>query len=140
MSIQDVSFKIKRLADRIGQAVPMALAAIAKTDMFVAILIILVGLASFALGRLSVLENNRAPIAISAAGETASAASALPTSPAVTGQGQGVVFASKSGSKYYSPTCSGASRVKPENRVWFPSIAAAEAAGLTPAANCPGLQ
>ena len=52
--------------------------------------------------------------------------------------GQGYV-ASKSGTKYYLPTCSGVGRIKEENKVWYATKADAEAAGLTPATNCPGL-
>lgn len=51
----------------------------------------------------------------------------------------GKYVASKNGTKYYLPSCSGAKRIKPENTVWFASAADAQAAGLTPAANCPGL-
>lgn len=52
--------------------------------------------------------------------------------------GHGYV-ASKSGSKYYLPTCSGVGRIKEENKVWYATKADAEASGLTPAANCPGI-
>lgn len=48
-------------------------------------------------------------------------------------------MASKNGTKYYLPTCGTAKRIKEENRVWFATKAEAEAAGFTPAANCPGL-
>ena len=52
----------------------------------------------------------------------------------------GVGFvASKSGKKYYLPTCSGVGRIKEENRVWYATALDAQNAGLTPAANCPGL-
>ena len=53
---------------------------------------------------------------------------------------EGVVVASKSGTKYHLPTCSGAKSIKPDNLITFASIAEAEAAGYTPAANCPGLK
>ncbi len=51
----------------------------------------------------------------------------------------GKYVASKTGTRYYLPSCSSANRIKPENRVWFASKEEAEAAGLGPAANCPGL-
>ncbi len=69
------------------------------------------------------------------------APSALPAAaiaPILGIPGQGFV-ASKSGTKYYLPTCSGVGRIKEENRVWYATKADAEAAGLTPAANCPGI-
>ncbi len=52
---------------------------------------------------------------------------------------QGVYVASKSGTRYYLPTCSGVSRIKEENKIWFQTKEQAEARGLLPAANCPGL-
>jgi len=51
----------------------------------------------------------------------------------------GKFVASKSGTKYYLPTCSGVKRIKEENKVYFDSIEEAEAEGLEPAKNCPGL-
>ncbi len=60
------------------------------------------------------------------------------TAPQTGTPGVGFV-ASKSGKKYYLPTCSGVSRIKEENRVWFATKEDAESAGLTPATNCPGL-
>lgn len=47
--------------------------------------------------------------------------------------------ASKTGKKYYLPSCSGAKRIKEENKVWFDTKAAAEAAGYTAASTCKGL-
>lgn len=52
---------------------------------------------------------------------------------------EGKYVASKNGKKYYLPSCSGASRIKEENKVWFASIEEARASGRTPASNCPGL-
>ncbi|MFM2339984.1 MAG: hypothetical protein RLZZ360_620 [Candidatus Parcubacteria bacterium] len=46
---------------------------------------------------------------------------------------------SKSGTKYHLMTCSSGQRIKPENRVFFATKEAAEAAGYAPASNCPGL-
>lgn len=51
----------------------------------------------------------------------------------------GTYMASKNGTKYYLPTCGSAKRIKSENIVWFQTKAEAEAAGYSPAANCPGL-
>ena len=69
----------------------------------------------------------------------AGVAGAQTTATAAAGQGGGVYVASKKGTKYYLPTCSGAKRINEENKVWFSTVAAAEAAGYTPAANCKGL-
>lgn len=51
----------------------------------------------------------------------------------------GAVVASKSGMKYYLPSCAGVDRISDANKVWFPSASAAEQVGYTPAANCDGL-
>jgi Metal binding domain of Ada len=47
--------------------------------------------------------------------------------------------ASKSGSVYHLPWCSGAKRIKEANKVFFDTKEAAEAAGYRPASNCKGL-
>lgn len=48
------------------------------------------------------------------------------------------IVASKNGTKYYFFGCAGADRISEANRVYFPSPAAAAAAGYAPAANCTG--
>ena len=97
------------------------------------VILILIGLTAFGLGRLSTageqgprLIINNAPILTQTAAVAAS-------------KDKGAYVASKSGTKYYLPSCSGVSKIKEENRVWFSSVARAQAAGYTAAANCPGL-
>jgi hypothetical protein len=51
----------------------------------------------------------------------------------------GVYVASKKGTKYHLPTCSGAKTMSEENKIWFTTKEEAEAAGYMPAANCKGL-
>lgn len=51
---------------------------------------------------------------------------------------QKTIVASRNGTKYYYPWCSGVGRIKEENKVWFGNVAEAEGAGYTKAANCPG--
>ena len=105
-------------------------------------IIVLVGLTSFGLGRLSV-EVGELP----ATGLTASTF-AIPDVPRETAGAEpqavalstGEVVASVSGTKYHYPWCSGAQRIKEENKVWFESTEAARAAGYEPAANCKGLK
>jgi hypothetical protein len=63
-------------------------------------------------------------------------AAAVLATPGVVGVGY---VASKSGTKYYLPTCSGVARIKEANKVWYATKEDAESAGLAPAANCPGL-
>ncbi len=98
---------------------------------FYTVLIVLVSLISFALGRASVQSavidrtvsqtriQLREPIA------TASA-----TSPTIRYVG------SKNGSKYHAPWCPGASQIKEANRIYFNSEEEAQVRGYTPAANC----
>jgi len=53
--------------------------------------------------------------------------------------GNAGVVASKSGTKYYLPSCAAGGRISDANKVWFASASAASAAGYAPAANCGGL-
>jgi len=88
---------------------------------FLPIIVVLVGLSAFGLGRLSaagesspLVQSNEAPYSAN-------------------------FVASKSGASYYLPSCSGVAKIKEENRVWFATVAEAQAAGYTAAINCPGL-
>lgn len=65
------------------------------------------------------------------ASQPAAAAAALPAS--------GAYVASKTGTKYYLPTCGTANRIKDENKVWFATKADAEKAGYEPSTACKGL-
>lgn len=51
----------------------------------------------------------------------------------------GTYVASKNGSAYHFPWCSGAQRIREENKIWFATKEEAEAAGYRPASNCKGL-
>ena len=88
---------------------------------FLPIIVVLVGLSAFGLGRLSaagesspLVQSNEAPYSAN-------------------------FVASKSGASYYLPSCSGVAKIKEDNRVWFATVAEAQAAGYTAAINCPGL-
>jgi hypothetical protein len=122
---------------------------VTKDRIFMPILIVLVGTASFGLGRLSAYEKGQdrpieiiGPEATVPKNETAAAANAVvPQKQGNTASQQdGKVVGSKNGTKYHFPWCSGAQRIAEANKVWFDSIEAAKAAGYTPAANCKGLQ
>lgn len=126
-------------------------------DIFIVLLILLIGTASFGLGKLSAFEKKKTPISILKTKE-AMYATVLDSSQGNYNQGtsnltdspenkntnnssqKGIVVASKSGTKYYYPWCSGVSRIKEENKVWFVSIEDARSAGLTPASGCTGLK
>jgi len=123
-------------------------------EIFTAMLIVLVGVTAFSLGRLSFLESKTQDIRVSDAlpfesAQTASAVAPLQAAvflnaedrnvPAPLAPG-GKVVASKSGTKYHYPWCSGAQRISEANKVWFDSVELARKAGYTPAANCKGLR
>ena len=46
------------------------------------------------------------------------------------------VVVSKNSDKYHFTWCSGAKRIKEENKIWFADESAAQAAGYTKAGNC----
>ncbi len=104
------------------------------------LLIALLGVLSFGLGRLSAQTNSKASIL--------SCESATPIiyntdtiiSDDINEVSSGTIVASKNGSVYHFPWCSGAQRIKEENKVWFASKEEAEKAGYRPAANCKGLE
>jgi hypothetical protein len=116
-------------------------------DILIVIIVILVGLGSFELGRLS-KENGSSGIKIlpAQAGEHSSQNSGQDTNlappdnsaPATTvsvSTGKNF-FASSRGSKYYSLGCSGGKTIKQENRVYFATGEEAQAAGYTLSSSC----
>jgi len=130
MSIKDIVQKIKGVDQS------------KVTDLYIVSIIVLVGFASFGLGRLSTLERQGSGIEIrypqnyearvSAAGDTETGTGTIPDG--------GLLVGSKQGSKYHFPWCSGAQRIKESNKIWFPSAEVARNAGYSPAANCKGLK
>lgn len=107
--------------------------------LFLSLVIMLIALFSFGIGRLSVTES-REPIKIEydpelVQGETLYSSTSQVDNKTQTSSKGGVV-ASKNGSKYHYPHCSGAKQIKEENKIIFPNSAAAEASGYTLAANC----
>ncbi len=110
-------------------------------DVFIALIIILVAFASFGLGRLSKIEEGKDPIVVEETGRETFAGVAViaqkQSGKASTEQGKYV--ASKNGTKYYLPWCGGVDRINEANKVWFETKEEAEARGLQPAANCPGI-
>ncbi len=105
---------------------------------------------SFGLGRLSVHGGGAAPVTLVIPKEvaTTSVARIMGTPvgqdavqddlPAQSTQA-GAYVASKTGAVYHLPWCSGAKRIKEENKIWFASKEEAEQAGYRPAANCKGI-
>ncbi len=120
-------------------------------DVLVVGVVILSSSASFGLGYLTGREGEEKDrgfwiedVSTTSAKTLPAAAIVAPPIPVVTPgtiltPKEGKYVASKSGKKYYLPSCSGAKRIKEENKVWFATLEAAQASGRTPAANCPGL-
>lgn len=118
-SIQELWLKIKNWTDS------------AIGDWGLIAVVFLIGIASFGLGRLSVLEAVRPPVSITNA----------PTIAEPRGMSiGGLVVASRTGSAYYFPWCASAAKIVPQNQVWFASEEKARQAGYAPAKNCKGLQ
>lgn len=116
-----------------------------KTKNFVMpLIIVLTGVASFGLGRLSVLEYQNNPVTISIPDysdidlESNVSRSLINESSALKEGGK--IVASKTGSKYHFPWCSGAKSIATENKIWFNSEEEARRSGYLPASNCKGLK
>ena len=131
MSIKEITKKIKCLPSE-------------KRDVLITIILILTTLGSFGLGRLSKIEETKSPVRIdnmaasvvqSTQEQTRTAQKGQPKSP----QGGGFYVASKNGTKYHFPWCSGAKRIKEGNKRVFNTKEDAEKAGYSPASNCKGL-
>ncbi len=116
-------------------------------DLLLACAMCLLALISFGLGRLSVQGKQQVPVALvmpplpatssNQYAHNVSPSKAMPQN-ALPPQ-SGAYVASKSGSVYHLPWCSGAKRIKEENKVWFMSKEEAERAGYRPASNCKGI-
>ncbi|MFA6177541.1 MAG: hypothetical protein WC694_01445 [Candidatus Paceibacterota bacterium] len=111
-------------------------------DILIVVIVILVGLGSFELGRLS-KENTSKGIKIEYSDQNTSQASAnaistisdfqRPNSDNFSGK---TFFASRKGSKYYSLGCSAGKTIKQENRVYFTTGEEAEVAGYALSSSC----
>lgn len=118
-----------------------------KNDLFVAVIIFLVGMAGFGLGRLSVLWIPKEPITIENKRletrdqrldkENRKEKEVVDQAALVGGLGQ--LVGSKNGTSYHFPWCPGAQKIKEENKIVFQTREEAESMGYKPAGNCPGL-
>lgn len=116
--------------------------------LFLSIVIILITLLSYGIGRLSVAGERRGPIQIeydpSISDEISSPQNSYNKSLNQLGQTASViqtisdqeVVASKNGTKYHYLYCSSAKQIKEENKIIFASAEQAKTAGYTLAANC----
>lgn len=140
MRLTDTSNKIKSSLARAIESPDL------PKDIFMVLLIVLVGSGAFLLGRLSAADTVRKS-ELSVTSEAPLLATAIHTgvAPALAPQipleanVAGMYVGSKSGKTYHLPWCSGAKRIKEENKVWFASKAEAEARGYKAAGNCKGI-
>lgn len=130
-SIKEISEKIKASFRSDGDDVQ---------TLLVALMFILLGTAAFGLGRLSLIPPKQ-PITVENTSQLASPAPA-PEAESFASQevSSEMVVASKKGTKYHYPWCSGAKSIAEENKITFNSPEEARDAGYTPAANCKGLK
>ncbi len=117
---------------------------LADDTLYIAVLLVLVGVVSFLLGQQSVTTQISGSEGVGAVVVSEPPPSAL-VSPHATSSlhleaETTVVVASKSGERYHLPDCPGAKQISDKNLISFSTIEAAEAAGYSPAANCPGLR
>jgi len=108
--------------------------------LFSALLVLFVGVASFGLGRVSVPQNMLHTEVKTDTVVQEMVVENVNTEAAVSASlEEGQYVASKNGARYHLPWCGSAKNIKEENKVWFDTKEAAEAAGYTPAQNCEGL-
>ncbi|MEL6804451.1 MAG: hypothetical protein AAFO91_11810 [Bacteroidota bacterium] len=124
MSIQETVNKIKSL--------------VSDELTFTTLLILLVGVASFGLGRQSISTPIAPQAHVTTAPHHDNTKLDTPVSMA-TSTPKELLVASKNSDKYHLPWCSGAGRISEVNKIYFDSEADAKAAGYSPAANCEGL-
>lgn len=119
-------------------------------DILVVIIVILVGLGSFQLGRLSVKSTESSGVKIEYLDEKSGeyidqTASVISASESMAKNSFGGTiqnstgknyFASSRGSKYYSIGCSAGKSIKMENRVYFATSEEAESAGYELSTSC----
>jgi hypothetical protein len=128
MSIHPILEKIKALTLKVG------------FEGFIMILIIiLVGLAGFGLGRLGTAGEIH-PVIIQT-GENSSSPTPISNSASQTLAGaenstSGNIVASKNGTKYYFSWCSGVGRIQDQNKVYFSTEQEAIDAGYSKASGC----
>jgi hypothetical protein len=117
-------------------------------DILIVIIVILVGLGSFELGRLS-KENGSSGVKIlptptgeypnqnpqREANQSANAINAISATVQNSNAGKNF-FASSRGSKYYTISCSAGKTIKQENRVYFATGEEAEKAGYALSSSC----
>lgn len=104
-------------------------------DVLVIIIVILVGLGSFGLGRLSKKAQNEG-LWVEYADEGANVINSINNTQDGENKTSSAFFASSKGTKYYSVSCSAGKTIKQENRVYFNTREEAEGAGYELSSAC----
>ncbi len=127
MSINDLKEKIKYY-----------LASDGVRDVYISLVIILVAISAFGLGRLSKanLDGPGVVIQYPIGNQNSSFSKTTAASNNVPDVFETDIFASKNGTRYYFSSCSGAGKIKEENKVWFSTEAQAQAAGFIKSSTC----
>ena len=115
-------------------------------DIMTIAIVILVGISSFFLGRLSNqtttsgLKIENIGLQASAIGANRSNNEQISLNPSISDKtnkdSRGSYFASKKGKKYYPNGCSAGKTIKQENRIYFSTTTEAENAGFTLSGSC----
>jgi hypothetical protein len=107
-----------------------------RRDILIIIVIVSVSITSFALG---FHAGDQKPVPVVTVKDNSCIAPVTQASIAngeSLAQGNSTIVASKNGSRYYFVWCSGASRIAPQNRMYFETIQEAEKKGYTKASGC----
>ena len=109
-------------------------------DILIVLIVILVGVGSFELGRLS-KSGQSGGIKIEYSGDVpkldANVVSAVGNPPErPVSSGRAGFFASSRGKKYYPVGCTAGASLKEENKIWFDTREVAEAAGYELSSSC----
>ena len=109
-----------------------------QKDIFLVFCMLLIAVIGYNLGKINSLKQT--PITITGAqADVYSAVSHKNPTPLKNTQAQVIdrpVVVSKNSDKYHFTWCSGAKRIKEENKIWFENEVAAQAVGYTKAGNC----
>jgi hypothetical protein len=104
-------------------------------DFWIALCVACAGWASFNLGLLNI-KAHQPQTAGGVPATTRPAKGTAAPAPVIHQDMRVVVSKASSSKKYHFIWCSGVSRIKPENRIWFATEQLAVAAGYTLAGNC----
>lgn len=114
------------------------------TTLICLLVVVLVGLSSFGLGRLSApsmkdgyvskLENKNTGLVKEEMGESIKIESSMENIVSI--EKERMYVASKNGKLYYSLNCAGAKRISEKNKVWFADATEAEKSGYELSSSC----